>query len=59
VKNPGKLGGAGTGLLTRSPAPKMYFPGKSKAIEMKNVVYEPIAILAGGCVVFVLCWFYY
>ena len=29
-------------------------PGKTKVIE-----YEPIALLAGGCVVFVLCWFFY
>lgn len=49
--------------------PAAYFARVANAIKMKNdrqwanksnnVVYEPIALLAGGCVVFVLCWLIY
>lgn len=48
-----------------SPAALKLFQHFEKSIKMptgpqsKTVVYEPIAILAGGCVVFVLCWFFY
>ena len=30
-----------------------------RAIKSNNVVYEPIALLAGGSVVLVLCWLFY